>query len=110
MLLSMPFAQGGGAKIRPAVIVQNDRNNVRLNSTIVAAITRNVSRVNLPTQLLIDPATAAGKGSGLYAPSAVTCESLFTVGRNLIHRTIGRLSADVMQQVNECLKAALELT
>jgi mRNA-degrading endonuclease toxin of MazEF toxin-antitoxin module len=27
--------------IRPAVILQNDRNNARLNNTIVAAITRN---------------------------------------------------------------------
>jgi mRNA-degrading endonuclease toxin of MazEF toxin-antitoxin module len=41
VLLSMPFAQGGGSKIRPAVVVQNDRNNARLGNTIVAAITRN---------------------------------------------------------------------
>lgn len=110
VLLSMPFAQGGGSKIRPAVVVQTDRNNARLNNTIVAAITRNISRANLPTQLLVDPGTSAGKDSGLMAVSAVTCENLFTVGRNLIHRSIGRLSTDDMRQVSDCLRAALDIS
>ena len=110
VLLSMPFAQGGGSKIRPAVVVQNDRNNARLNNTIVAAITRNVSRANLPTQLLIDPAIPAEQGSGLVATSSVTCENLFTVGQNLIHRKIGRLSTNTMQKVSDCLRAALDVS
>lgn len=110
VLLAMPFAQGGGAKIRPAVVVQNDRNNARLSNTIVAAITRNVSRTHQPTQLLIDPATTTGQASGLLAVSAVTCENLFTVGQNLIHRVIGRLSTASMQQVGDCLRASLDVT
>jgi mRNA-degrading endonuclease toxin of MazEF toxin-antitoxin module len=109
VLLSMPFAQGGGAKIRPAVVVQNDRNYARLSNTIVAAITRTVSRADLPTQLLIDPATAVGKASGFLAVSAITCENLFTVGQNLIHRRIGRLSADVMEKVGDSLRASLQI-
>jgi mRNA interferase MazF len=102
-------AQGGGSKIRPAVVVQNDRNNARLGNTIVAAITRNVSRADLPTQLLVDPKSPAGKDSGLVAVSAITCENLFTVGQNLIHRKIGRLSADAMREVGDCLRAALDI-
>jgi mRNA interferase MazF len=109
ILLSMPFAQGSGAKIRPAVVVQNDRNNARLTNTIVAAITRTVSRADLPTQLLIDPATPAGKASGVLAVSAITCENLFTVGQNHIHRRIGRLPTDVMDKVTDCLRASPEI-
>jgi mRNA-degrading endonuclease toxin of MazEF toxin-antitoxin module len=63
----------------------------------------------LPTQLLVDPASSAGRGSGLLAVSAITCENLFTVGQNLIHRRIGRLSAGVMQTVTDCLRASLEI-
>ena len=54
VLIDMPFAQGGGSKVRPALVVQSDNNNGRMANTIVAAITRNVSRVHEPTQLLID--------------------------------------------------------
>ncbi len=109
VLLSMPFAQGGGSKIRPGLIVQNDQGNARLTNTVVAAITRNVTRSHLPTQFLIDPATGAGSSSGLIAQSAVTCENLFTVGQNLIHRKIGHLPDDVMLKIGDCLRASLAL-
>jgi mRNA interferase MazF len=107
VLLVMSFAQGGGSKIRPGLVVQSDHNNPRLTNTIVAAITRNISRVREPTQLFIDLGTPAGQQSGLLANSAVTCENLFTVGENFIHRAIGSLPPTAMRQVDDCLKAAL---
>ncbi|MBI4601574.1 MAG: type II toxin-antitoxin system PemK/MazF family toxin [Planctomycetes bacterium] len=107
VLLAMPFAQGGGSKIRPALVVQADRNNARLTNTIVAAITRNTARVREPTQFLIDVATPAGQQSGLLATSAITCENLFTVSQQFIRRNIGRLPPHVLQQVDLCLKTAL---
>lgn len=36
-----------GGKVRPALVVQSDHNNARLNETIIAAITSNTSRVKL---------------------------------------------------------------
>ena len=109
VLVDMPFAQGGGSKIRPALIVQTDRNNTRISNTIVAAITRNVSRVHEPTQLLIDVATPAGQQTGLLANSAVICENLFTVSQQFIVRPIGSLPPQVMRQIDDCLRAALGL-
>ena len=43
-----------GGKLRPALVVQSDRNNSRLNETISCAVTSNTSRVHEPHQLLID--------------------------------------------------------
>lgn len=110
VLVTLPFAQGTGSKLRPALVVQNDVANAKLTNTIVVAITRNVSRVHLATQLLLDPTTSTGKQSGLIAPSAVTCENIFTIGQNLVQRLIGRVSVDVMRQIDDCLKATLEIT
>ncbi|MBI1902860.1 MAG: type II toxin-antitoxin system PemK/MazF family toxin [Planctomycetia bacterium] len=109
VLVDMPFAQGGGSKIGPALVVQADRSNTRLTNTIVAAVTRNTSRVREPTQLLIELATPAGQQSGLLADSAVTCENLFTVSQQFVRRTIGSLSPQAMRQIDDCLKAALGL-
>ena len=36
-------------KIRPALVVQDDRDNARMNRTIVALITGNVRRADEPT-------------------------------------------------------------
>jgi mRNA interferase MazF len=110
VLMDMPFAQGGGSKIRPALVVQCDRNNGRLSNTIVASITRNITRVSEPTQVLIEVATPAGVQSGLLADSAVTCENLFTASQRFALRKIGSLSDDLMTKVSAALVSSLGLT
>src|SRR5271165_155738 len=84
VLLDYPYADGSGSKVRPALVVQNDRDNQRLTNTIVALITKNVSRVHEPTQLLIDVSTPEGRQSGLNQTSAVTCGNLFTVAQTKV--------------------------
>jgi len=110
VLVRIPYYDRPGAKERPAVIVQCDRNNHRLLSTLVAGVTKNVRRVATePTQFLIDPATPDGAPSGLPLPSAVKCENLYTVSQADIRATLGHLSSAHERQLNDCLKAALEL-
>ncbi len=110
IVVEIPYYDRPGSKERPAVVVQCDRNNARLLSTLVAGLTTNIRRVATePTQFLIDPATAEGASSGLSAPSAVKCENLFTVSQGRIKRTLGHLSDALKQQLNLCLKAALEI-
>lgn len=99
-----------GGKLRPALIVQSDHNNTRLQETIIPAITSNTSRVHEPTQLLIDIATTDGAASGLLHNSAVRCERLHTIPQADIRRVIGQLSVALMVQVDACLKAALGIT
>ena len=45
ILVEIPYYDRLGAKERPAVVVQCDRNNTRLMSTLVAGITTNLQRV-----------------------------------------------------------------
>lgn len=96
-----------GGKVRPALVVQSDHNNSRLNETIIAAITSNLSRVHEAAQLLIDVSTPDGAASGLLHNSAVRCERLHSIPQADVRRVIGRLSDAVMRQIDACLKAAL---
>jgi mRNA interferase MazF len=109
VIVRFPFASGAGAKVRPALVVQNNRNNARLTNVIVAAITTTVHRSQEPTQLLITVATPEGQQSGLLHDSVISCENLATVDVSLIHRVIGTLSANLMAQVDDCLKTSLGL-
>jgi hypothetical protein len=55
VLLDFPFSGGGGAKTRPALVIQNDRDNRRLSNVIVAMSTRRTDRAGLvTTQLFLD--------------------------------------------------------
>jgi mRNA-degrading endonuclease toxin of MazEF toxin-antitoxin module len=96
-----------GGKVRPALVVQSDHNNRRLNETIIAAITSNLSHVHEPTQLLIEIATPDGAASSLLHDSAVRCERLLTIPQAEVRRVIGHLSDALIQRIDNCLKAAL---
>jgi mRNA-degrading endonuclease toxin of MazEF toxin-antitoxin module len=53
VIVTIPYYDRPGAKDRPAVVVQCDRNNGRLLSTLVAGVTTNCRRVGSePTQFL----------------------------------------------------------
>jgi mRNA interferase MazF len=111
VLVRFPFSSGTSAKVRPAVVVQNDANNRRLNSTIVAMITSNTRLASAePTQLVIDPATPEGRQSGLLHQSSIKCENLLTLEQSMVLRRIGSLPSAAMTRVDACLKASLELT
>ena len=110
VLAALPFSDASGSKVRPALVVQSDRNNYRLQDVIVSVITKTVKNTPAePTQLLVDLATPEGRATNLLHTSAVKCEHLITIDQRLVRRTIGRLSPAMMLRVNDCLKAALEL-
>src|SRR5438309_4210037 len=106
VLVDFPFATGGGTKVRPSLVVQSDRNNARLQDTIVAIITSNTARAALePTQYLIDPSHPDWQASGLKLASVVKCENIYTFNNRRILRLIGYVSTATMKQINDCLKA-----
>jgi mRNA interferase MazF len=109
VLLDYPYASGGGAKVRPVLVVQNDRDNQRLTNTIVVQITSVTRRALEPTQLLIEVSTPEGQLSGLRQDSVVNCVNLVTLEKTKILRRLGSLPDPLLQQVNACLMLALEL-
>ncbi len=109
VLVDWMFSSGAGTKPRPALVVQNDRDNTRLTNTILAMITSVTRRALEPTQLLIEISTPEGALSGLHHDSVVNCLNLFTVEQVKLLRTMGKLSAPLLQRINDCLRAALEL-
>ena len=111
VIVQFPYQDGTRGKNRPALVIQFNRNNRRLQNTVVAMITGNIQLAETEaTQLLVDPSASEGQTSGLHGPSAVKCENLFTVAQADILRTIGRLSPALMAKVDDCLKASLGLT
>jgi mRNA interferase MazF len=107
ILAYVPNIGSPGDKVRPALIVQSDHNNARLNETILAAITSNTSWVHEDTQLLIEVTTPDGAASGLLHDSAVRCERLHAIAQTEVRRVIGHLSDALMRQIDDCLKTAL---
>jgi mRNA interferase MazF len=109
VVVDFPYADGSASKVRPALVVQSDRDNARLRDTIIALITGNISRSQEPTQLLVDPNTTDGVSSGLHGPSCVLGSHLYTLRQSLVMSTIGHLSDPLMDKIDDCLRAALDV-
>jgi len=110
ILADLPFSDRSGSKKRPALVVQCDRNNQRLDDVILALITSVTQRAATePTQLLIDINTPEGRQSGLLHESTVKCEHILTIHRRFVGRVIGSLPPNTMKKVAQCLKESLGL-
>lgn len=109
VLVDYPFSAGGGSKVRPALVIQNDKDNQRLSTTIIVQVTSMTRRAAEPTQALIDITTPDGQQTGLRQPSVVNCVNLMTLDKKMILRKIGAFSSQLMSQVSAGLKTALDM-
>ena len=104
-----PFSSGNGGKRRPCLIVQNDPDNQKLANTIIAQITSNLQRKGDKSHFFIELASPEGQQSGLLHDSLVSCNNIASIEQNLIDKIIGSLPSASMQNISDCLRAALDL-
>lgn len=95
-------------KLRPAVIVSNDRANAaaaRLGRGVVTIvpITGNIDKV-YPFQVLV-----AAAGSGLGVDSKAQAEQVRSVARQRLLRRIGRVSPAELTDLDDALRLHLAL-
>ena len=108
VIVDYPYSDQTGRKVRPALVVQADTWNERLDNTILASITSSRNqRIGDSTQYFINVTTTNGPRTGLRLNSVVQCKNLITFDQSRIQSVIGRLSDAAMQEIDACLKAAL---
>lgn len=73
-MVAFPYTGIARFKVRPAVVILNNRDNQLLRKTVVAMITGNLRRRGDPSHLFIDPALEPS--TGLRFPSLVSCNNL----------------------------------
>jgi len=98
LIVNFPFSDGSGSKNRPALVIQNDADNQRLQNTVLAMITGNISHAHEATQFWVDPSTQECRNAGLRGPSVVKCSVLVTVAGKSIIRRLGHLSPAALQR------------
>ncbi|MFM1514653.1 type II toxin-antitoxin system PemK/MazF family toxin [Helcococcus ovis] len=92
--------QGG---IRPVVIIQNDMGNKYSPTVIIAAITSQQNKTNLPThvQILCD--------INLPKNSVVLLEQIRTIDKKRLRDKVGSLDGKTMRKIDRSLIISLNL-
>ena len=94
------------AKVRPALVVQADSLYTGIPQVIVAMVTSRMARAGHPSRVSVLRDSAEGRQSGLLTDSVVMTDNLTTVLDVAIHRIIGSLH---MESVDQALRHTLGL-
>jgi len=89
---------------RPVLIIQNDVGNQYSPTTIVAAISSQLSPKTYPTEVRVK----AGSG-GLSQDSTVLMNQIKTIDKRRLENRLGELNMAMMRKVDETIKISLGL-
>ncbi len=93
--------QGG---TRPVLVLQNDIGNQYSPTTIVAAITSQISKAKLPTHVEVN-----AKSSGLEKDSVILLEQIRTIDKSRLKEKITSLNEELMGKVAQAIEISLGL-
>lgn len=93
--------QGG---TRPVLVLQNDIGNQYSPTTIVAAITSQISKAKLPTHVEV-----TAKGSGLEKDSVILLEQIRTIDKSRLKEKVTSLNEEIMNKVGQAVEISLGL-
>lgn len=105
VLVSFPFTDLSGQKLRPALIVGRP-----LGDDIVLAFVTSRSDIGMAdAEHLLEPGDPEFSSTGLKIASRIRLQKIATLQRNLIRRRLGRIGPRTRRAVNRALRYVLEL-
>jgi len=93
--------QGG---TRPVLVLQNNIGNQYSPTTIVAAVTSQISKAKLPTHVEV-----TSKSSGLEKDSVILLEQIRTIDKSRLKEKITVLNDELMNRVAQAIEISLGL-
>jgi mRNA interferase MazF len=88
---------------RPAVIIQNNTGNTHAPTLIVAYLTSQIKRIDMPTHVVISGY------QGLYTESMIMAEQLATVSKKDVMAVMDHLRYEDAAKLDAALMASLAL-
>ena len=86
---------------RPVIILTRDAVLDSIGGIVVALVTRTVRQ--LPTEVLL------GRRQGLPVPCVANLDNILTVPRQRLKRLMGACDAGKIEELNQAIKAALDV-
>jgi len=76
---------------------------------VVAQVTGNLDEKDDPACLFVEAATPEAKTAGLDRDCLICCTLLSLMSEDRLKEKIGKLSAEMLTELDNCLKAALDI-
>ncbi len=99
VLLSFPFSDSKSSKVRPAIVLSNDKYNRRSEDFLAVPLTSNL-KLRDYTILVTNEQLESGH---LIVDSKAKVDRVFSVSQDLVRMSVGRVRPEVHARVKELL-------
>jgi len=106
VLLTFPFSDLESSKVRPAIVLSNDKYNRRSEDFVAVPLTSNLK---LRDYAILVTNNELESGN-LIVDSKVKVDRVFSVSQRLVRMKIGRISAEVHERITGMLLELLHVT
>ena len=106
VLLTFPFSDLESSKVRPAIVLSNDKYNRRSEDFVAVPLTSNL-RLRDYAILVTNKELESGN---LIVDSKVKVDRVFSVNQRLVRMKIGRIKAEVHEKIIGMLFQLLHVT
>ena len=104
ILLSYPFSDLLGKKVRPAIIISNDEYNKKFEDIVAVPLTTNL-KLRDYAFLLTNKDLESGR---LIKDSNVKVDRIFSVEKKLVRLVIGKVKKDIHKKIIEILMSIVK--
>ena len=99
VLLTFPFSDLESSKVRPAIVLSNDKYNRRSDDFVAVPLTSNLKFRDYAI-VVTNNELESGK---LIVDSKVKVDRVFSVSQRLVRIKIGRIKAEVHERITDML-------
>ena len=109
VLLSYPFTDLSGVKVRPAVVVSPSSDNASSQDGVFLLVTSNTTRMSV-YDVIVDSGHPEYPGTGFKVSSAVRINKIITLHQRLVKRTLGVIGPQLQAEISENLRRYFQLS
>ena len=102
ILLNFPFSNLNQSKVRPVIVLSNNRYNKKSNDVIVVPLTSNLKQTDHYTLITTDDLE---KGY-LVTDSMVKVDRIFSINKQLVRTNIGRINKPTLLKIQDIIVTA----
>lgn len=103
VLVPFPFSDQSGQKVRPALVLSNDKYNNASDDVVICAVTTNVK----PSKYSVIIGQNDLESGLLYEKSAIKAESLLKIQKSLVLKIIATVNTQTLTKVTDIIKELL---
>jgi mRNA-degrading endonuclease toxin of MazEF toxin-antitoxin module len=107
VVVSVPFSDQAGVKLRPAVVISPESFHRKLRDVILCPVSSQPRYFERPGPG--DRPLAKWKAAGLRFPSTARVSNIAAVEKSLIRRPLGKLATEDLRNLDSTLREALGL-